>query len=88
MILTSFFAGAIMICSWAIALFFWRFSRKTGDRLFIWLSVAFFLLGIEKVSMISLNAESHPRVYLIRLCAFLLILLAIWDKNRNGRKLR
>jgi hypothetical protein len=76
-------AGAIMVCAWAIALFFLRFWKKTRDRLFALFAPAFLLLGIERVVIVSITGETRPFVYLIRLTAFLLILWAIWDKNRN-----
>jgi hypothetical protein len=76
-------AGAIMLNAWAIALFFLRFSRKTGDPLFRWFAFAFMLLGIERVSLVWFSLESYWIVYLIRLTGFLLIIFAIWQKNRK-----
>lgn len=85
--LKSMLAGAIMLNAWAIALFFVRFWKRTRDRLFGWFAVAFLLMGIERISIACLAGESHFHVYLIRLAAFLLIIFAIWDKNRRGRRL-
>ena len=82
--LKAMLAGAIMACAWAIALFFWRFWRKTGDRLFLLFAPAFLLLGIERIVIMMVTGEARPFVYCIRLVAFLLILFAIWDKNRSG----
>ena len=75
--------GAIMVSAAAIALFFLRFWKKTGDRLFAMFAPAFLLLGLERIIIISMTVEARPFVYLIRLLAFLLILFAIWDKNRK-----
>ena len=80
-------AGAIMLNAWAIAVFFLRFWRKTCDRLFAWFSVAFILLGIERIDMVCFPGEPYFPVYLIRLAAFLLIICAILDKNRSRPKL-
>lgn len=76
-------AGAIVLAGCTIALFFWRFWRKTGDRLFIFFALAFFLLGIEHVCLRLFAGQGRFLVYLIRLCAFLLIVYAIVDKNRK-----
>jgi len=76
-------AGANMLNAWAIALFFLRFWKKTGDRLFAWFAAAFILLGIERIAMLSLSGETRFHIYLIRLAAFLVIMFAILDKNRK-----
>lgn len=76
-------AGAIMLNAWAIAVFFVRFWRKTHDRLFAWFAVAFILLGIERVTISSVPDETYFPVYFIRLVAFLVIICAIFDKNRS-----
>ena len=77
--------GAIAMASIVAALFFLRFWRDTGDRLFAIFSAAFFLLGITRIglalSRIPLEGQTHW--YWVRLAAFLLILLAIVDKNRR-----
>ncbi len=75
-----------MLSAVAIAFFFLRFWRKTHDRLFGLFALAFLLLGIERVSILAVSSENRPGVYLLRLCAFLLIIFAIADKNRKPRK--
>jgi hypothetical protein len=81
--LNAMLAGAIMLNAWAIALFFLRFWKKTRDRLFAWFALAFLLQGIEHVTMVTFSAGADSLVYLIRLCAFLMIFWAIFDKNRG-----
>ena len=78
-------AGAIMLNAWAIAAFFWRFWRRTGDRLFWCFAAAFFLLGVEKLLLVFLRDGHSHYVYLIRLCAFVLIAGAIVGKNLRPR---
>ncbi len=76
-------AGAIAMGSLVIALFFLRFWRNTGDRFFLYFSLAFLIEGLHRVyasSAATLN-ESSPLHYLIRLAAYLLILWAIYEKN-------
>jgi Family of unknown function (DUF5985) len=78
--------GAIVMGYAVAGLFFLRFWRQTRDRLFLIFAIAFWLLGAQRLALV-LTAqliESHTWLYLVRLFAFLLILLAIVDKNRAG----
>lgn len=77
----TFLAGAIWMLCWVAALFFLKFWKKSGDLFFVWFSAAFGLLGIERlVALFGDQAEFEG--YVIRLCAFVLILIAIIQKNR------
>lgn len=84
--LNSFLSGSIVLAAWTIALFFFRFQKSTGDRLFGFFAVAFGLLGLERMSIEFMPGAFRSWVYLIRLLAFLLILFAIFDKNRKEKK--
>lgn len=86
-------SGAILLAALAVALFFRRFWRTSRERLFLMLSLAFALLAAERFALILLplyfvpvHEESRHWVYLIRLAAFLLILLGILEKNRDKRR--
>jgi hypothetical protein len=81
----NFIMGAIAMASAVVALFFLRFWRETGDRLFGLFSLAFLLLGITRVGLAFSQTESEPQShwYWLRLAAFVIILLAIVDKNRR-----
>lgn len=79
----SMLAGASLVAAAAISLFFLRFWRKTGDRLFGYFSLAFLLLGVERLRLVWATTEVATPFYLIRLVAFLVILFAILDKNRK-----
>ena len=75
--------GAVMMACFIITLFFLRFWKTTRDRFFLFFAVSFCLEGIVRL-MLGLSKypdEEQPLVYLIRLFAFLLIVLAIIDKN-------
>ena len=79
--------GAIAMASLVASLFFVRFWRQTGDRLFLFFAVAF---GVDAVSRVILalgdiSDEHEPFFYLARLISFGLILLAIIDKNRGSQ---
>lgn len=78
--------GAIMLNAWAIAVFFWRLWKRTGDKLFWHFAAAFLLLGIERVPLV-FQTDGHPNyVYLIRLCAFVLIAAGIVGKNVRSKR--
>ena len=77
--------GAIVMGYAVAGLFFLRFWRQTRDRLFLIFAVSFWLLGAQRLALAltAQMAESQTAFYMIRLFAFLLILLAIVDKNRG-----
>lgn len=76
--------GAIAMAFWVAGLFFLRFWWDTGDRLFAIFAISFWLLGATRVALALAHHtdEEHSYLYWVRLAAFLLILLAIADKNR------
>jgi hypothetical protein len=84
--LNHFLMGAIAV-SYAIAsLFFFRFWRRTHDRLFVLFGIAFALLSAVRIAMFVLNVpldESQHSLYWVRFVAYAVILLAIIDKNRG-----
>lgn len=78
-----FLSGAMMTACYVICLFFIRFWKHTKDRIFAFFSFSFFLLGLERFILghFVLPTESQPFIYFIRLLAFVLIAVAIIDKN-------
>jgi zinc transporter ZupT len=81
-----FLSGALTLGYTVAALFFLRFYRQAADRLFAFFAAAFALLAIQRVLTIALRDTAYPEVaYVVRLAAFVLILIAIWDKNRAAR---
>jgi uncharacterized membrane protein HdeD (DUF308 family) len=84
--MNQFLLGAIAMASLVAGLFFLRFWRETRDRLFLAFAVSFFVEGVNR-SALALSGspqEGGAFFYLIRLLAFLVILLAIIDKNRSA----
>lgn len=81
-------AGAIAMAYLVCALFFLRFWRQTRDRLFLAFAVSFLLLCGQRVGLVLLagNPEASLALYVVRLLAFVFILLAILDKNRPARR--
>ena len=81
--MTHFYVrGAIAMGFLVIAGFFFRFWRETHDRLFAFFAAAFFLLAINGplVQLASDNPDSIA-LYVTRLLAYAIILIAIVDKN-------
>ena len=77
-------SGAIVMGYGVTSLLFYRFGIKAQDRLFYIFAIAFALLGIQRllVTLDTRAAEDQVPFYLIRLTAYLLILWALYDKNR------
>ena len=85
----NFLAGMITAACWAVGLLFLRLWRDSGDRLFAMFGAAFWVLSLNWIALaiVTPEAESRHVFYLIRLVAFMLIILAIVDKNRpRGRR--
>ena len=83
----QFIAGAITMGCLVVGLFFLRFWRKTRDRLFAIFALAFSLLGTNWLFLAFTGQdEVNTWYYTVRLLAFVLILFAIIDKNRAGRR--
>jgi hypothetical protein len=79
--------GAIAV-GWLVAgLFFFRFWRQTRDRFFLWFALSFWLESGNRVALgLWDGATEHtPALYGLRVVAYGLILLAIWQKNRPDK---
>lgn len=85
-----FIDGVLMTMFMCSAGFFIRYWRSSGDRLYALFALAFFILGANRVLLamyshaIAPVQEHHVILYTVRLAAFLIILVAILDKNRAG----
>jgi hypothetical protein len=87
MTLLDFLAGAVTFGFLVAGLFFLRFWRRTGDGLFLSFAAAFFLLGLGQglLALANVPVEERSWLYLFRLVAFALIIVAIVRKNRPRR---
>lgn len=81
--LNQFLAGALTIGYFIAGIFFLRFWKKTYDRLFAIFAVAFWVFAAERLALTDPLDENRWYIYLVRLFAFVLIIIAIIDKNRN-----
>ena len=81
----DFLAGAVAFGFLVCGLFFLRFWRRTRDPFFIAFALAFALLGLGQaiLALADIATEDRGSIFLIRLAAFALILLAILQKNRK-----
>ncbi len=81
----DFLSGLIVALSLVAALVFLRFWRQSRDRLFGFFAGAFFLYGLNHfvLTFNPRDSEIRPYLYLVRLAAFLLIIIGIVDKNRK-----
>lgn len=86
MTLYDFLSGAVALAFAVCALFFLRFWRRTREELFLAFALAFLLLGIGQtvLALANIPTEERSSIYILRLAAFLLILIAIYRKNRRG----
>jgi len=84
---TEFVDGAGSLASAAIALFFLRYWRSTGDRLFAMFALAFAVFAANRLALATIDdaSEAETLVYAARALAFGLLLAAIVDKNRGRR---
>ena len=78
--------GAIAMANFVAGMFFLRFWRQSRDRFFLFLATSFF---VETVNRVGLALQPNPSdgvpvLYCVRLLAYLLILVAIADKNRSA----
>jgi hypothetical protein len=85
MTLIPFLNGAVAMGCAIVAAFFLRFWRQSDDRLFVFFSAAFAILAIDYVMLGLLTSATEWRVpvFVVRVSAFLVILLGIADKNRR-----
>ena len=90
MTLFDFLSGAITLGFLVAGLFFLRFWRKTRDALFLSFAMSFALLGVGQAvqALANIPQEERSYIYLIRLAAFTLILVAIFRKNRSSGGIR
>ena len=87
--LDSFLQGVLVTLCAVAALHFLRFYRHTRDGLFLLFCGAFLVMAGHwtALSMVPPSHESRPYLYLVRLTAFVLLLIGIAHKNRpRGRR--
>jgi hypothetical protein len=82
--LIELLSGALVLAYFVAGLHFVRFWRRTRDRLFMQFAVAFWLFTANQIvsSIPVVTDETRGYEYLLRVLGFILIILAIVDKNK------
>jgi hypothetical protein len=83
----TIFVSGMLAAGYATAgLYFLKFWRQTGDRLFGYFAAAFALLFLQRMALTLASdlVTDTAWYYAVRLLAFGLIIVAIVDKNRNA----
>ncbi len=80
-----FLHGAVAMGCAILAVCFVRCWRASSDRLFAFFAVAFAVLAVDYTLLGLLTQASEWRVpvFVIRLTAFVVILIGVVDKNRR-----
>jgi hypothetical protein len=80
--------GALTAATAVVGLIFLRLWQDSRDRFFLFFALSFFVQAINRIALAlsSTPYEGNPVHYLVRLAAYVLIILAILDKNRPVRK--
>jgi hypothetical protein len=83
--MNDFISGILTMGYIVAGIFFLRFWRDTRDRLFAMFGAAFFILAVQRVGLKFCDdvSEGNTAWYFVRLLAFLIIIVAIFDKNRK-----
>ena len=86
--MTEFIFGVITMGYVVAGLFFAKFWSRSRDPLFAIFAVAFWLLALNQtiVAVIDVPREEQSLAYLLRLAAFILIAVAIVQKNVAARR--
>lgn len=86
MTLYDFLSGAVALGFLVCGLFFLRYWHRSRDGLFLAFATAFALLGVGQsvLALADIPTEERGAIYLFRLVAFMLILFAIYRKNRSA----
>jgi hypothetical protein len=83
----AYLCGCATAFALVAAAFFARFYRHTRNRLFLAFAAALLLTALQWfiLNIYPVSEETRPLVYCLRLLAYLLILLGIWENNRRPR---
>ena len=84
----DFLSGAVTLAYILASTYFVHFWRRTADRLFLAFALAFALLALNQLAVfvMGVDDERYNYAYVLRVLGFVLILLAIVDKNVFARK--
>lgn len=78
----------LAMASLIASLLFRRYWRASGDRLFVFFAIAFAMFAVNWLALSAVDPafEARHLIYLIRLAAFVVIIIGIIDKNSRARR--
>lgn len=79
----DFLSGAITVTQLIAGVYFLKFWRRTGDRLFLSFALAFWLLALSQAigAFVGVSEARKAAAYLPRVLGYLLLLVAIVRTN-------
>jgi hypothetical protein len=79
--------GGIGMAALIIGMFFARYWRRTHDRLYLFFGASFAVQAVDRfiLGLAGDPSEERAMIYLLRLLAYVLIIVAIVDKNRSNQ---
>jgi hypothetical protein len=85
--LAAFALGFVATASLVASVFFLRFYRESRDPLFLYFAGAFGIEALNRTLLAFMTnpSEGSPTLYLLRACAYSLIIVGIYAKNRQRR---
>lgn len=83
----DFLLGMLFLGCLTIALHFLRYWKESSDRLFLYFAAAFGTLALNWMAQTSVapQLEARHALFLLRLAAFVMIIVGVVDKNCRGR---
>lgn len=87
MTLPAFIAGMQVMVAFIIGVRFLKYWRLSHDPFFVWFAAAFWMFGTGvMIRAFDIGESEHGHlVFLPRLAGYLMILMAILNKNRQSR---
>lgn len=85
MMIDQFLSGAVTMGFATACVLFLSYWRRTRERLFLTFAASFLLLAVNYASLAltALPVEERSPLFLVRLLAFALIIVAIVQSNRR-----
>jgi hypothetical protein len=82
--MNDFLLGVTSMGFLVVALFFRRYWRGTRDRFFALFALAFAIMSVNQFALMVAGEDSEfsSWLYMVRFASFVVILIAIIDKNR------